>query len=214
MRRGSNASSTNSAPATAETPKKRRRKDKEKVVKVKQEKMVDVEEDDEDDDDDDEICAAGTCTRPQGDQVGWVQCDVCEKWYHFACVEISPERAKAIDSYNCRMCVGGGGGGGSSTNSAVGTPPGASPESENVDVDGTTPTSPTPPVSIVDVEGTETTQPQEQEPAESTVNCQGNSDSVRPVTTIDLCSDDESAPEDMQTDDNVVDIETGSTAQV
>ncbi|XP_022801801.1 lysine-specific demethylase 5C-like [Stylophora pistillata] len=212
-RRGSNASSTNSAPATSETPKKRRRKDKEKVVKVKKEKMVDVEEDDdEDDDDDDEICAAGACTRPQGDEVGWVQCDVCQKWYHLACVGLSPERAEAMDSYNCLLCVGGGEG--SSTNSAVGTPPGASPESENVDVDGTTPTSPTPPVSIVDVEGMETAQPQGQEPAESAVGCQGDGNSVRPVTTIDLCSDDESVHEDIQTDENTVDIETGPTDQV
>lgn len=212
-RRGSNASSTNSAPATSETPKKRRRKDKEKVVKVKKEKMVDVEEDDdEDDDDDDEICAAGACTRPQGDEVGWVQCDVCQKWYHLACVGLSPERAEAMDSYNCLLCVGGGEG--SSTNSAVGTPPGASPESENVDVDGTTPTSPTPPVSIVDVEGMETAQPQGQEPAESAVGCQGDGNSVRPVTTIDLCSDDESVHENIQTDENTVDIETGPTDQV
>ena len=212
-RRASNANGAHSAPVTAETPKKRRRKDKEKVAKVKQEEMVDVEEDDEDDDDDDEMCAAGACTRPQGDEVGWVQCDVCEKWYHLACVGLSPERAEAMDSYNCRLCVGRGEG--SSTNSAVGTPPGASPESENIDVDGTTPTSPTPPVSIVDVEGTETAQRQEHEPAETTVSCQGNSDSVPRVPTIDLCNtDDESTNEDMQTDGNIVDIETGNTTQV
>lgn len=216
-RRASNASSSNStttAATTTETPKKRRRKDKDKVTKVKQEEMVDVEDDD-DDDDADEICAAPSCSRPSGDEVGWVQCDVCEKWYHLACVGLSPERAEAMDSYNCRLCVGGGGGGGSSaTNSAVGTSPVASPESENIDVDGTTPTSPTPPVSIVDVEGTETAQQQEQESAVTTRD-PSNSDSVMlPVTTIDLCSDDESTNEDMPADDDVVDVETGHVVQV
>lgn len=211
-RRASNASSANSSAMATEIPKKRRRKDKDKVAKVKQEEIVNVEEDEDDDDDDDEICAAASCSRPQGDEVGWVQCDICEKWYHLACVGLSPERAEAMDSYNCRLCVGGGGGGSSSTNSAVGTPPAASPESENIDVDGTTPTSLTPPVSIADVEVAETTQQQEQEAAE-TAHDHGNNDTVmRPVTTIDLCSDDESTHEDMAADENVVDIEIGNTA--
>lgn len=215
----SNTSSSNSTSTPTETPKKRRRKDKEKekVTKVKQEEIVNVEEDDEDDDDDaDEICAAASCSRPQGDEVGWVQCDICEKWYHLACVGLSPERAEAMDSYNCRLCLGGGGGGDSSTNSAVGTPPAASPESENIDVDGTTPTSPTPPVSIMDVDGTEPAQQQEQRPAETMRGDHGNNDTLmHPVTTIDLCSDNESANEDMPTDNSVIiDVETGNTPQV
>ena len=185
---------------TEVTPKKRRRKDKEKekAAKVKQEEIVDVEEDD--DDDDDEICAAGKCTRPQGDEVGWVQCDICEKWYHLACVGLSPEKAEAMDSYNCRLCIGGG----SSTNSAGGTSTAASPESENIDVDGTspsanTPTSPTLPVFIDNVEGSETAQQQQQQQIES-----AETKEVCQVTTIDLCSD----TEDMEAD---VDVETGNT---
>ena len=181
---------------------------------MKQEEIVNVEEDDDDDDDDDdEICAAASCSRPQGDEVGWVQCDICEKWYHLACVGLSPEKAEAMDSYNCRLCVGGGGGGGSSTNSAVGTPPAASPESENIDVGGTTPTSPTPPASIVDVEGTETAQQQEQESAETTRDLDDNDTVMRPVTTIDLCSDNESEGNRRHRVISVIDLETGNADQ-
>lgn len=214
-RRPSNTSTNSTAVASeTEIPKKRRRKDKGKVVKVKQEEIVDVEEDD--DDGDDELCAAASCTRPQGDEVGWVQCDVCEKWYHLACVGLSPEKAEAMDSYNCRLCVGGG----SSTNSAGGTPVAASPESEHIDVDGTTPsatspTSPIPPVCIVDVEGTEAVQQQQQqedkksETARASV-IQGTSEKPRPlVATIDLCSDTESTQEDMEADGDVdIELET------
>ena len=129
------------------------------MAKVKQEEIVDVEDDD--DDEEEELCAAAACSRPIGEEVGWVQCDVCERWYHVACVGLTPERAEAMDSYNCRHCLTETGG--SSTNSAAGTPTAASPESENIDVDGTTPcasspSSPAPQVSIVDVVSTDTTE--------------------------------------------------------
>lgn len=192
-----NASTANGTET--ETPKKRRRKEKEKVTKVKREEMVDVEEDD---DDDDEICAAPSCTKPQGDEVGWVQCDTCEKWYHLACVGLSPEKAEAMDSYNCKTCTGEG----SSTNSAVGTPVPASPESENIDVGGTTPSatspsSPSPPGCLVDVESTDAVHQQENAEIETSpvsVTCEKPS----LVTTIDLCSDNE---EDIEAE---VDVET------
>lgn len=184
----SNSSASNTTSET-ETTKKRRRKDKEKgkekALKVKQEEIVDVEEDD-DDDDDDEICAAGKCIRPQGDEVGWVQCDVCEKWYHLACVGLSPEKAEAMDSYNCQQCLIVA----SSTNVAAGgTPTAASPESENIDVDGTTPsattpTSPSPPLCVDEVQGSEAVQSDKN--VESTAT-----KAARPVTMIDLCSDAE-----------------------
>ena len=205
-RRPSNASSNTTLTTESETPKKRRRKEKEKVAKVKQEEIVDIEE--EDDDDDDEICASSSCTRPQGDEVGWVQCDICEKWYHLACVGLSPEKAEAMDSYNCRLCAGGG----SSTNSVAGTPAAASPESENIDVDGTTPsatspTSPSPPVCLVDVEGTDAAQQQENasEPVPASV-IQNTAAKPCEVTTIDLCSDTEDTEGDAD-----VDVETGNT---
>ena len=206
-RRPSNSSSNTTLTTETETPKKRRRKEKEKVAKVKQEEIVDIEEE-EDDDDDDEICASSACTRPQGDEVGWVQCDICEKWYHLACVGLSPEKAEAMDSYNCRLCTGGG----SSTNSAVGTPAAASPESENIDVDGTTPsattpTSPSPPVCLVDVEGTDAAQ-QKENTSETVVASVIQNTEAKPceVTTIDLCSDTEDTEGDAD-----VDVETGNT---
>ena len=39
-----------------------------------------------------------------GEEVGWVQCDKCEKWYHLICVEISAEEADTIDEYICPDC--------------------------------------------------------------------------------------------------------------
>ncbi|XP_015761819.1 PREDICTED: LOW QUALITY PROTEIN: lysine-specific demethylase 5A-like [Acropora digitifera] len=139
-KRPSNGSLNIANGTETEIPKKRKRKEKEKIIKVKKEEIVDVEDDDDDDDDDDdEICAATSCTRPQGDEVGWVQCDVCEKWYHLACVGLS-EKAEAMDSYSCKTCLGEG----SSTNSAATTPVPASPESDNIDVGGTTPSATSP----------------------------------------------------------------------
>ena len=38
------------------------------------------------DDDDDEICSAKRCLQPTGDDINWVQCDKCEKWYHLFCI--------------------------------------------------------------------------------------------------------------------------------
>ena len=169
-----------------EIPKKRKRKEKEKIIKVKKEEIVDVEDDD-DDDDDDEICAAASCTRPLGDEVGWVQCDVCEKWYHLACVGLSPEKAEAMDSYSCKTCLAEG----SSTNSAATTPVPASPESDNIDVGGTTPSA-TSPSCLVDVESTDVHQ-QENAVTESLSASLVLSSAEMPskVSTIDLSSDKE-----------------------
>ena len=38
------------------------------------------------DDDDDEICSAKRCLQPTGDDINWIQCDKCEKWYHLFCI--------------------------------------------------------------------------------------------------------------------------------
>ena len=41
---------------------------------------------DGDEDEDDEVCSAKKCLRPLGDDINWVQCDCCEKWYHLLCI--------------------------------------------------------------------------------------------------------------------------------
>ena len=99
------------APGAA-APKKRRKQEKrgEKhtqkaaVASTTQEELIDVEDDDEDEDED-ENCAAAKCGRPTGDEVGWVQCDQCELWFHLACVGLSSEKAESMDSYHCRLCL-------------------------------------------------------------------------------------------------------------
>ncbi|KAJ2807755.1 JmjC domain-containing histone demethylation protein 1 [Coemansia guatemalensis] len=36
----------------------------------------------------------------------WLQCDVCEEWYHGVCVGISASESKRIDKFHCKGCVG------------------------------------------------------------------------------------------------------------
>ncbi|XP_053190295.1 transcription factor 19 [Scomber japonicus] len=55
--------------------------------------------DDEDDEDDDETavgavepCAAPRCRLPQQDTVQWIQCDVCDAWYHIDCLHVDRKK--------------------------------------------------------------------------------------------------------------------------
>ncbi|KAK9452233.1 uncharacterized protein V1518DRAFT_369966 [Limtongia smithiae] len=43
-------------------------------------------------------------TAPQG-QVDWIECGVCEKWFHYACVGLTPKTAKNVDEYHCPECT-------------------------------------------------------------------------------------------------------------
>lgn len=139
---------TTSGSAEAEATVKKRRKKEKVKQEVKQEEVIDVEDDDDDDEDEEEeSCAAAKCRRPTGDEVGWVQCDDCELWFHLACVGLSSEKAESMDSYHCRLCSKAT----SETNSVSGTPQAASPtDSFHIDVDTNTPTgsNPASPVSI------------------------------------------------------------------
>jgi len=52
-------------------------------------------------DDTDELCAADTCLRPTGD-VKWVQCDICQGWFHFRCVGLAAISEQ--EEYVCSQC--------------------------------------------------------------------------------------------------------------
>ncbi|XP_038062608.1 uncharacterized protein LOC119733100 [Patiria miniata] len=53
---------------------------------------------------DDDTCAATVCKRPDTDPVDWVQCDLCQSWYHLKCVNLSRRRAEAMPVYTCTKC--------------------------------------------------------------------------------------------------------------
>ncbi|KAJ1738190.1 JmjC domain-containing histone demethylation protein 1 [Coemansia sp. RSA 989] len=36
----------------------------------------------------------------------WLQCDVCEEWYHGVCVGISASECERIDKFHCKKCMG------------------------------------------------------------------------------------------------------------
>ena len=38
-------------------------------------------------------------------QVYWVQCDECDRWYHFFCIGLEPSDIKEDEDFNCDMCL-------------------------------------------------------------------------------------------------------------
>ncbi|XP_028254083.1 transcription factor 19 [Parambassis ranga] len=69
------------------------------------------EEDDDDDEEDDEVttgavepCAATRCRLPQQDTVQWIQCDVCDAWYHIDCLHV--DRKKLLRDPNADFHCG------------------------------------------------------------------------------------------------------------
>ena len=65
-----------------------------------------VEEDEDDEKDEEEAeCSAPRCKRPIADEISWVQCDLCQEWFHCSCVGLTKEYAEKIDKYNCRKCI-------------------------------------------------------------------------------------------------------------
>lgn len=56
------------------------------------------------DSNEDAICSAPQCIRPMASQISWVQCDLCQLWFHLLCVGLTPESVEKIDIYNCCVC--------------------------------------------------------------------------------------------------------------
>lgn len=38
-------------------------------------------------------------------QVYWVQCDECDRWYHFFCIGLEPSDIKEDEDFICDMCL-------------------------------------------------------------------------------------------------------------
>lgn len=49
------------------------------------------------------LCPAENCLQPEGEEVNWVQCDCCNRWFHMICVGVSAELA-AEEDYMCVTC--------------------------------------------------------------------------------------------------------------
>uniref|UniRef100_A0A8C1Q889 [histone H3]-trimethyl-L-lysine(4) demethylase n=1 Tax=Cyprinus carpio TaxID=7962 RepID=A0A8C1Q889_CYPCA len=57
----------------------------------------------EDSEEDMTQCPAKNCLQPEGEEVYWVQCDCCNRWFHMICVGVSAELA-AKEDYMCVTC--------------------------------------------------------------------------------------------------------------
>ncbi|CAG2257940.1 unnamed protein product [Mytilus edulis] len=52
-----------------------------------------------------EKCAAEKCKRPKNKRVKWVQCDLCDEWYHTVCVGCQYESVKDQNiEFSCGYC--------------------------------------------------------------------------------------------------------------
>lgn len=49
-------------------------------------------------------CSAPKCLQPVAEQISWVQCDVCQQWFHLVCLGLSKEYVERIDTYSCVSC--------------------------------------------------------------------------------------------------------------
>lgn len=46
----------------------------------------------------------GSCGQDTGVDEFWICCDVCERWFHGKCVQVTPAKAKHINQYKCPSC--------------------------------------------------------------------------------------------------------------
>lgn len=58
----------------------------------------------EDSEDSVDACSAPQCIRPMANQISWVQCDLCQHWFHLLCVGLTTASVEKMDIYNCSVC--------------------------------------------------------------------------------------------------------------
>ncbi|KAL5572412.1 hypothetical protein UlMin_022009 [Ulmus minor] len=58
--------------------------------------------DEDEDEHGDTLC--GACGENYASDEFWICCDICEKWFHGTCVNITPARAEHIKHYKCPAC--------------------------------------------------------------------------------------------------------------
>ncbi|KAJ0751631.1 putative chromatin regulator PHD family [Helianthus annuus] len=51
----------------------------------------------------DTLC--GACGENYASDEFWICCDMCERWFHGACVKITPAKAQHIKHYKCPACT-------------------------------------------------------------------------------------------------------------
>ncbi|KAK3136343.1 hypothetical protein QOZ80_5BG0432150 [Eleusine coracana subsp. coracana] len=58
----------------------------------------------EDQQEDPDTAVCGACYQNHGQDLFWICCDICEKWFHGICVKITPAKAEHIKQYKCPSC--------------------------------------------------------------------------------------------------------------
>lgn len=67
-------------------------------------KRIEETDDQDEEDDEDEECSAKRCLRPTSDHLEWIQCDLCEKWFHFLCIGLQKDDVPEHEDYECSAC--------------------------------------------------------------------------------------------------------------
>ena len=53
---------------------------------------------------DDDKCEALVCFGPDKDEIHWIQCDNCEKWFHMDCIGMKPGQIPDEQVWKCKRC--------------------------------------------------------------------------------------------------------------
>ncbi|XP_050232577.1 PHD finger protein ALFIN-LIKE 4-like isoform X2 [Mercurialis annua] len=63
-----------------------------------------IEEDDDDEDEEHGEASCGLCERIYDTEEFWIACDICERWFHGGCVNVTPAKAANIARFKCPAC--------------------------------------------------------------------------------------------------------------